>query len=118
MKQVLAAIALLAATPAWGQPAQVIPPEEYDHPYKGKVTIQVFSDQKLMREKCPYSPFPYLLGCARAAMEVCWIAIADEELLNKLKYPAEIIIRHERAHCNGWPQHHPGGKPLEVQKRQ
>jgi hypothetical protein len=112
-KHILAAVALLAAAPAWGQPALAIPPDEYDHPYKGKVTVQVFSDQKLLRAQCPPSPFAYPLGCARAAMDVCYIALADVELLEKLKFPAEIVIRHERAHCNGWPPDHKGGRPVK-----
>jgi hypothetical protein len=112
MRHILAMVVTLAATPAWGQTNIAIPPPEYDHPYKGKITIQRFSDQKVLRAQCSPSPFPYLLGCAREAMGVCYIAMADDELLDKLNFPAEIVLRHERAHCNLWPNHHPGGRPI------
>jgi hypothetical protein len=112
-KHILAVIVLLAMTwPAWGQNNVALPPAEFDHPHKGWLTIERISSQTELRGKCPYSPFPYLLGCARHAMDVCYIFMADDEFLKKLKWPYEIVLRHETGHCNGWPSHHPGGRSV------
>ena len=32
------------------------------------------------------------------------------QFLNKMNFPYEVVLRHERAHCNGWPAYHPGGR--------
>ena len=110
MKHILAIVATLAATPAMAQ--NVIPPAEYDFPYKGKLTVERTPYQHVVRQNCPYSPFPFLLGRAKlfASEDRCYILMMDDEFLNKMNYPPEIVLRHERAHCNSWPAHHPGGR--------
>jgi hypothetical protein len=109
----LAAIALLTATPAMAQPHQVIPPPEYDKPYTGKLTIERSEYQHVVRQNCPYSPFPILLGCAKTfpAENRCWIMMMDDEFMKKKRIDSAIVLRHETAHCNGWPSDHRGGKP-------
>jgi hypothetical protein len=109
MKHILAVVAALAGTyPATAQ--NVIPPAEYDFPYKAKLTIERTNSQTDIRGRCPYSPFPFLLGCARSAMDVCYILMMDDDFLNKMNYPPGIVLRHEMGHCNGWPGHHPGAR--------
>jgi hypothetical protein len=89
----------------------VLPPPEYDHPYTGKLTIERTSSQSELRQTCPYSPFPFLLGCARRTAEGgCYILMADDEFIAKFGYTTEQVFRHERAHCLGWPAHHPGAR--------
>jgi hypothetical protein len=109
-KHILAAICLHAATPAVAQNSSAIPPPEYDFPFKGKLTIERTSYQHVVRQNCSYSPFPYLLGCARLRGEECYILMMDDAFLNKMNYPPEIVLRHEMGHCNGWPAHRPGGR--------
>ena len=110
MKHILAAIGLLELTyPAQAQ--NVLPPLEYDHPYKGKLTVERSTSQVEIRLNCPYSPFRYLLGCAKSPAEgECYILMWDDESLKKLRMPPEVVLRHETAHCNGWPADHRGGR--------
>jgi hypothetical protein len=115
MKHILAAICLLAATPAMAQYAGTtgaLPPVEYDHPYSGKLTVERTPYQHVVRQNCSYSPFPYLLGCAKlfAAEDRCYILMMDDDYLAKLNFPPEIVLRHEIGHCNGWPGDHRGGR--------
>ena len=68
MKHFLAVVAALA--PAYPAQAQnVIPPLEYDHPYKGKLTITRSTSQVEIRLNCPPTAFPYHLGCAKPTAE-------------------------------------------------
>jgi hypothetical protein len=75
MKHILAVVAALAGTyPAMAQ--NVIPPPEYDHPYKGKLTIKRANSQTEIRMSCDPTTFPYHLGCAKLAPEGCYILMA------------------------------------------
>jgi hypothetical protein len=40
----------------------------------------------------------------------CYITIATDDIIRKTLLNYEIILRHEVAHCNGWPQNHPDGR--------
>jgi hypothetical protein len=33
------------------------------------------------------------------------IVLGEKTLLDKFGYSIEEVIRHETAHCNGWPSH-------------
>jgi hypothetical protein len=111
-KHILAAIGLLAITyPAQAQ--NVIPPAEYDHPYKGEVKIWRSASQDEIKSKCPPSAFPYHLGCGgpRSSGE-CHILMADDETIRKHGWTPEIVLRHEIGHCNGWPVDHKGARAV------
>ena len=124
MKHILAVFGLLAlpactanfpsARPAPGvatPPAQnVIPPVEFDHPYTGKLTIERSSSQEYIRSKCGPTTFPYHLGCAWAMVGRCHILMADDATIREHNWTPEIVLRHERGHCNFWPAHHPGAR--------
>jgi hypothetical protein len=101
MKHILAILAALAATPAMAQ--NVIPPVEYDHPYKGKLTVTRSGSQSDIRMSCGPTPFPYHLGCAKLAPEGCYILMAEDDFIRKNGWTPEIVLRHETGHCNGWP---------------
>jgi hypothetical protein len=93
------------------QAVSALPPPEYDFPFKGKLTIERSSYQHEVRLNCPYSPFPYLLSCAKPTGDGgCYILMMDDAFLKKMGYPPEIVLRHEMGHCNGWPGHHPGAR--------
>lgn len=75
------------------------PPAQFDHAFRGPVVVR-------------YATLPQLVTlCGGAALGCtaigngsgrCVITIA------KVGQDAE-LIRHERAHCNGWPAWHPSG---------
>jgi hypothetical protein len=93
------------------------PPPEYDHPFTGTLTIERVGDQASINEegRCPKTKNP--IGCAVLSRDrsSCTVYIVTDENLKK-RYALEIrrlfdfnyesILRHERAHCNGWPGDH------------
>jgi hypothetical protein len=102
-----------------------LPPLEYDFPYEGKLLI-VRSEADLPDfHMCPKpEPGRYILGCAiryrnadGSLMKKCDIYIAPESLIGKYGLSFEDALRHEMAHCNGWPGHHPGMRPLGTPRR-
>jgi hypothetical protein len=109
-KHILAAIGILATTyPAQAQ--NVIPPEEFDHPFGGTTRVWRSSDQAEIKAKCPPSAFPYHLGCGgKSATGQCHILMADDETIRKHGWTPEIVLRHEIGHCNGWPPNHKGAR--------
>lgn len=113
MKYLLATAAVLALTSvsATGaehyQPRQyvLIPPAEYDKPFVGRLEEFVVKDQQELANFC----WDLLVfGCARhwPASEnsppLCDIYLVPDELLRKHGLTADIVRRHEIAHCNGW----------------
>ena len=89
-----------------------MPPEEYDYLFDGKLIVERTTDQNQMRLNCLYSPFKYLIACAkRTADGGCYILMMDNDFTRKAGMPPEIVLRHEMGHCNGWPPDHRGGKP-------
>ena len=60
MKHILAAICLLAATPAVAQNSSAILPPEYDFPYKGKLTVERTPYQHVVRQNYPKVVIPLI----------------------------------------------------------
>jgi hypothetical protein len=90
---------------------RVLPPEEFDRPFEGRLVIERSASQAEIKARCAPSVFPLHLGCARRTAEGgCFILMADDETIAKLGYTVEIVLRHEEAHCRGWPAHHPGAR--------
>ena len=89
---------------------RVLPPAEYDHPYRGKLTIERSTSQEYIRSKCGPTIFPYHLGCAFLQPTGCFILMADDATIRKHGWTTEIVRRHEESHCGGWPSHHPGAR--------
>jgi hypothetical protein len=86
-----------------------LPPVEYDHPYKGKLTTETVTLEQL-RSRC-WNAIQTSLGCAYQSANSCHILLVDEEKIKAAGWTVELMLRHERAHCNGWPQAHPGKRP-------
>ena len=68
-------------------------PSRYDHPFKGRVEVEMNN-----------APCSGMEGCTIVGGQhgVCHIYVSPTH-----KLPIELILRHERAHCNGWPADHP-----------
>ena len=107
-----AAIALCSAAKAAPEP----PPAKYDHAHPALIIVEKGYRQidPLCRNMFPRSRFPAatethrITGCAEIGdgSRPCRIFVprAGEGIITKQHRAA--IIRHERAHCNGWPANH------------
>ena len=92
----------------------MLPPAEYDRPYEGTLILIRAQDEGEVRRLCPGAVFPsYALGCARPAGDSCTIILAPAERIEAAGWTVEIVMRHERSHCVGWPANHPGARTLE-----
>jgi hypothetical protein len=111
------ALAIAAATPAAADPTplRLIPPKQYDHPYKGNLVVHVVGSQQEVRRLCPGSAFSWIgaLGCAHLGKYWCVVVMAPDDVITKAGFPPELIKRHEIAHCNGWPSNHRGAEVFE-----
>jgi len=87
----------------------MLPPAEYDHEFKGVYTVTIVKDIATVNKLCN-NPFAGL-GCAILLNngQVCSIIMAADEVIRSRGVTSEIVRRHEMAHCNSWPAHHPGG---------
>jgi hypothetical protein len=91
------------------RPQAVLPPPQYDKPYDGRIIIIHTKSAEEMRQWCgAFSS----VACARFTLrpdvaKTCIIVLATNA---EDAAPIEVITRHERAHCNGWPALHPGAR--------
>src|SRR5262249_17219120 len=91
------------------------PPPIYDHPFEGEIIIvgiptrermlqlwEAFGGQANGQGGITFSFTRY-----RNNKSYCLIFTLYEKDLRLKGYSPEEILRHERAHCNGWPSDHP-----------
>lgn len=93
--------------------AQLLPPEEFDHPYDGHLMIEHARSEEEVRERCPGGNFPrHALACARVHKyaPMCIIVKVSDDTLRAHGYDPAVVMRHEIAHCNGWPADHKGAR--------
>jgi hypothetical protein len=88
----------------------VLPPLEFDHPFKGKLVIKSTSSPTEIKMSCDASTFSYQLGCALRRNDGCYILMRDETYIRQTGWTTEIVFRHEIGHCNGWPGDHRGAR--------
>ncbi len=85
----------------------VLPPEQYDHPYTGK--LETFYDQSdaVRATVCPRAVYGTPIACAlRNGPGGCIIVLGPDEVLRARGWSVETVIRHETGHCNGWSADH------------
>lgn len=93
----------------------LLPPHQYDHPFNGRLIVHVERYFDVAKECGQYDPVP------GSRVEACARVFPDPQNPEKLActviYPRlkdvgsddmVALIRHETAHCNGWPADHPG----------
>ena len=91
------------------------PPPQYDRPYTGTLTIERVADSAALQVHCP--ELKDHAGCAKVAKDRSWckVYIVSDEDINRRSaeerklfgYSYANFLRHELAHCNGWPGDHP-----------
>lgn len=112
---VCAAVAAFLGNAAAAAPVR--PPERYDHAHPALVIVEqdYYKVDPFCRSMFPRSKFPAatdthrVLGCADIGDGVgpCRIFVPRSgEGRISIEARAD-IVRHERAHCNGWPADHP-----------
>jgi hypothetical protein len=90
----------------------VAPPAEYDHPYDGELELRRMSPKEI-GISCPaaaHSKIGAALACAFVFTGSCSIYMAPDADIRKFGLTPEIVLRHELAHCNGWPGDHRGAR--------
>jgi hypothetical protein len=77
------------------------PPARYDHRYAGPVIERVLP-LGVAREVCAHMGAA-ADACSWVTHHTCYIVIPRDGPVSDLR----AYVRHERAHCNGWPANHP-----------
>jgi hypothetical protein len=95
---------------------QVVPPPQYDHAHPSLLIDErnYYDVDPICRTRFPRSNFPpvtgsmRIMGCADIGngRAPCRIVVPSVGGLISAERQT-MIIRHERAHCNGWPANHP-----------
>ena len=81
-------------------PRLILPPAKYDKPYTGTLYVLRMDDNYILQQICGNDRL--LIACAVHSETSCLI------VLGPVAQNDERVMRHERAHCEGWPAHHPG----------
>lgn len=127
---VVAAVKVTAFAYALGTAAYVIsgdafagmPPAKYDRPYMGELSEwrvplgrAAAKCNALARDLGQPATHPAridgrpLYGCAYPGKGFCFIVWSFDPS-GRDPHMADNVRRHEIAHCNGWPAHHPGAR--------
>jgi hypothetical protein len=99
-----------------------MPPVKYDKPYTGELIIGRVATQQEIRALCP--EYNKLKTPATACTKTphndatrCYIFIVSDQVLKTIGSNYALVLRHELAHCNGWPADHAGGKKISISTR-
>jgi len=92
----------------------ILPPVEYDRVYDGDLTIKIVPDMISLQAACASNkPVPGLmLACAWHDAKSCVIYMVEDRIMREHSWNTGLLLRHEIAHCNGWPSDHPGERAV------
>ena len=103
MRVLVAGLIALASTSAFAS-GVTTPPARYDHPHPDMLVIERSPAEvdRICRAIGAHSRAnSRIVACAPIGKARCAIVIPKN-------HPQKAaLIRHERAHCNGWPANHP-----------
>lgn len=104
--------AILAVTTTWADEMPlpespflpIDPPAKWANaPYKGRIII-TFPDPETTAEYCTQDAGKREeMGCAFRTEYICSVFVAN----NLGGAVRDLVVRHEEAHCRGWPRDHP-----------
>jgi len=88
----------------------LLPPPQYDHVFMGQLTIKMLTSTEEMSRVCNKPPDTGTIGCSvhPYSRERCTIYLMEDSYLKQRGWNTGDLLRHEIAHCNGWPGDHPG----------
>jgi hypothetical protein len=99
----------------------LLPPEEYDHPYTGpslKITVHTTEELReicyVYKQQWPNMKSPPVACTDRWPDGRCHVHMNSPEVLKSLGTSWDVILRHEIAHCNGWPGDTPTQDPRSI----
>jgi|SRR5262245_30346840 hypothetical protein len=108
---IIIALAVLASE---AQAQGLLPPKEYDRPYKGELELIRARDQAEVRARCDQriNFGKHAIACASAwpRLNQCRIIMLSDEDIVALGYDPVVVMRHEIGHCNGWSSLHTGAR--------
>lgn len=92
-----------------------LPPEQYDRAPDVQVNITTMPYMKIDRVcRWPMQSAEgeggRIEGCARFLGKVCYVVVPSVDGVLVTKATQQRLLRHELAHCNGWPADHPGAR--------
>ena len=109
LKYLIAALLLLSSAAYAADPG--MPPQRFDHPYDGEVIPMQMSTQQRLQNFCEdmgaKANGSNILACSFIRRGRCYIFSVPEKDIEAWGYSLNTVMRHERAHCNGWPPDHP-----------
>ena len=86
-----------------------LPPAEFDHEYKGQLVVTKWNDYSLIQLICKETK--NAIACSyRTYDSVSGETLSCLIMLGPVAHNDERALRHEMAHCNGWPGDHPGAR--------
>ncbi len=102
------AVVLAGSVPlaAMAGPSPLSAPERFDRPYDGAVIVMTVDRSNVWAECSDdgrHKVRKDAAGCAWVEDETCFVYLAGKTR----RAPLDDILRHEIAHCNGWPADHP-----------
>jgi len=117
----IAALFLTTGT-AHAEVLMFMPPAKYDKPFTGgDLTIFRVATQQDIRDIClgfnKQKSLP-ATACSKTNQTTrCYIFVLTDQALKTIGSNYAIVLRHELAHCNGWPEDHAGGKKVSMATR-
>ena len=98
-----------AQQPIWDR---LLPPEEFDRPFDGQVSVWIVTQDHIRRHHCPKAKFNmgFALACAQKIVGTCYIFKVTDDELKQLGFDPDVVMRHEIGHCNGWRSDHRGAR--------
>ena len=107
----VAAVILIALAGSAMAYPRVLPPAEYDHPYKGHLRVTRVASEAEVREMCPGVTFTLgALACTHRTSLGCFVTMVSDAIIREHGTTPQTVLRHEIAHCNGWPGDHRGAR--------
>jgi hypothetical protein len=86
-----------------------LPPVEFDHEYRGKLTVLREENYVFIRYVCKETANP--IACAfRTYDSASGETLSCLIMLGPDVWNDERALRHEMAHCNGWSNNHEGAR--------
>jgi len=84
-----------------------LPPAAYDHAFPGEIVLTELSTEPRVRKICQafgadILPGGTVLACGFAIRGKCFIFTLSDADLKAYGHEPRNVMRHERAHCNGW----------------
>ena len=86
-----------------------LPPVEFDHEYKGKLSVLKEENYAFIRHVCRDNPSA--IACSyRTFDSATGVTISCLIMLGPMAHNDARVMKHEIAHCNGWSNSHEGAR--------